>query len=641
MVVMAAERSRERPWWLVPAILYLAALGVFLAWSPANRAEFPLDDAWIHRVYARSFAWGHGFAYNDRVQEAGCTSPLWAVVSAPAHWLEPAFGVAGVVWAVKLLGAALGALSVAAVYRLARQLCGAAWPAALAASLFACEPALVFSALSGMEVALLVCLWLWLLAAVHAERWRLVAVLLGLLPVARPEAILLAGLCIAVLVVRRRRKILELVAPWSVIWCAAPTALWLAFCELATGHLLPNTYYLKATGDVGIDTLSTALGLLAQHGWARTVALPVLGAAALLAWCIRHRTHAPVVVLLALGSLGFVVAVVATRSFLPLGFYWTRWTDPGVLGVAAACALGIALGLHELAVAPGRLERRVQRAALAAIALVVVAGMPRLVGSAAERAERLGSDGRVIARMNVEPGRWIAAHAPPGAVVGANDAGAIRYFGGRTTIDLIGLNAADVAFQRVPPATIEQRIDWLAIYPVLLKLHPSFARFAKLRWFSIPREEYTICDCPGPTEMFIARRPDGGVFGAEQRQSMRTALRTQPAGTTAWLAASDRDPAGLARAEELRAIFNEAGWRVPAVQRTPFQPRAHLLLLAADDQPPASVVAVRTALEAAGLEVEIGAGYRAFLDQRRAVGGRAPSLELAPDQTFVLAVGRE
>ena len=150
--------AAERRWWLAPAIIYLATVVVFLAWSPESRAQFPLDDAWIHRVYARSFAWGHGLAYNDGVQEAGSTSPLWAVLSAPIHWFEPAFGTGYVVWAVKLLGAALGALSVAAVYRLGRQLSGAAGPAALAAALFACEPALVFSALSGMEVALLVCL---------------------------------------------------------------------------------------------------------------------------------------------------------------------------------------------------------------------------------------------------------------------------------------------------------------------------------------------------------------------------------------------------------------------------------------------------------------------------------------------------
>ncbi len=503
---MAADRSAGRSWWLAPALTYAAVVIVFVAWSPANRSQFPLDDAWIHRVYARSFAWANGLAYNDGVQEAGCTSPLWAILSAPVQWLEPASGTVGVVWAVKVLGVALGALCVAAIYRLGRQLCRAAWPAALAASLFACEPVLVFSALSGMEVVLVVCLWLWLVTAIHGERWRLAAVLLGALPVARPEAVLLAALSIAGLAIQRRRRLVELVTPWSVTWCVLPTALWIAFCMLATGHPLPTTYYVKASGDLSRHALA-AFGVFVQHGWAQSIVLPVIGAGALAAWCWRNRGDAPAILLLALGSVIYVVAVVTTRSFLPLGYYWTRWTDPGVLGSGATATLGIALGAQVLAGAPD-LAPRVRRAAAATLAIAIIAALPRLVGSIAERAERLGSDGRVIERMNVEPGLWIAAHTPATAVIGVNDAGALRYFGGRRTIDLIGLNTADVAFQRVPIAAIEQRVDWLAVYPLLFRLHPAFARFTRLYWFSIPREEYTICDCPGPTRMVIARRAE-------------------------------------------------------------------------------------------------------------------------------------
>jgi hypothetical protein len=634
-----ADPSAERPWWLLPVVVYAAMLAVFVAWSPANREAFPLDDAWIHRVYARSLAWGHGFAYNDGVQEAGSTSPLWAMISAPVHWLEPALGVGWVVVAVKLLGAALGALSVAAVYRLARLLCGAAWPAALAAALFAGEPVLLFGALSGMEVVLVVSLWLWLLVALHAERWRLAAVLFGLLPIARPEGILLVALCIVVLAIQRRRRFLALITPWSVLWSVLPTASWIAFCELATGHPLPNTYYLKAGGAVGYQSLATAVALLAQHGWARTYVLSLVGAVALLAWCLRHRAHRATLALLVLGSLAFVVAVVMTRSFLPLGYYWTRWTDPGVLGVAAAGALGIALGLYALTTAG--LARRVQLAAIGAIVLVVLAALPRLLGSIAERAARLGSDGRVIERMNVEPGRWIAAHTPAAAVLGVNDAGALRYFGARETVDLIGLNAADVAFHRVSVTAIEQRVDWIAVYPLLVKMYPAFGQFARVQWFTIPREEYTICDCNGPTEMFVGQRSEGGSLDVEHRQAMVAALQAQPPGTTAWLVASADDAAAIARADELRGVFVQAGWNAPAVQRTSVHLRQGLSLLAADNPPAPSAIAVRAALVAAGQSVELAAGYRAFLARQRASGSLTPMLELAPDQTFVLAVGHE
>ena len=46
----------------------------------------PLDDAWIHLVYARSLAAWHGFAYNPGQLETGSTSPLWAVLLMPATW---------------------------------------------------------------------------------------------------------------------------------------------------------------------------------------------------------------------------------------------------------------------------------------------------------------------------------------------------------------------------------------------------------------------------------------------------------------------------------------------------------------------------------------------------------------------------
>lgn len=629
--------TRTRPWWLVPAVVYLAALIAFLAWSPASRDEFPLDDAWIHRVYARSFAWGHGFAYNDGVQEAGCTSPLWAILSAPPQWLEP-LGLGAVVWAVKLLGAALGAAAVAAVHALTRRLGAAPWAAAMAAALFACEPALMFDALSGMEVVLLLALWLWALVAIHAQRWRATALLIGLLPVARPEGVLLAAACVVVVAAQQRRQWRAWITPWTIAAAALPTALWIGFCELATGHLLPNTYYLKASGELGSHALALVFEALVQRGWARSIAWPLVGAAALVAWAVRRRAHAAVIALWLLGSLGFVVAVVASRSYRVEGYYWTRWTDPGVLGVAAASATGLALAVQAL-LEDTALKRGVQRAALAALALVVVVSIPALVASLGERADRLGSDGRVIARMNVAPARWLAAHAPADAVVGVNDAGALRYFGGRTTIDLIGLNNADLAFARVPVADVEARIDWIAVYPLLTQQNPALATFARQRWFTVPRAEYTICDCPGPTRMFVARRATNGIFAAPQRAAMLSALRTQPPGTPAWIVAST-EPTAQARAAALRDVLREAGWTVDgAIPPSPLAPAMGWRVIAADAAPTASARAVQAALVAAGLELEATAGLRAVIERQRARGASLPALP--PEQAFVIAVGRD
>lgn len=59
--------------------------------SPGTNAALrgmPLDDAFIHVVYAGSIAEEGKFAYNPSEPETGATSPLWAVLLALPFWLE-------------------------------------------------------------------------------------------------------------------------------------------------------------------------------------------------------------------------------------------------------------------------------------------------------------------------------------------------------------------------------------------------------------------------------------------------------------------------------------------------------------------------------------------------------------------------
>jgi hypothetical protein len=224
---------------LVPVAVYLLALGGFLGDS-YSRFDFPLDDAWIHRVYSRSVAFGHGFAYNEGEQEAGSTSPLWAVVAAPAHWLEGA-GENTVAAAVKLIGVLLGLASLAAVVRIGARVGGSALAGFLAAAIFALEPRFLFSSLAGMENILLVALWAWGCEALLGGRFLLSVILLSLTPVTRPEAVVLLPLCLPALVQlsRRRRWSLTTAAVWIVP--VVPFLLWMVFCKTTTGHFLPNT----------------------------------------------------------------------------------------------------------------------------------------------------------------------------------------------------------------------------------------------------------------------------------------------------------------------------------------------------------------------------------------------------------------
>jgi len=75
----------------------------------------------------------------------------------------------------------------------------------------------------------------------------------------------------------------------------------------------------------------------------------------------------------------------------------------------------------------------------------------------------------------VRVGRWIDRNLPPNAIVGLNDAGAIAYYGKRSTLDLVGLTTAGFArvyrsglgclfehLRRLPP---ERLPTYFAIYP--------------------------------------------------------------------------------------------------------------------------------------------------------------------------------
>ena len=192
--VEASWRARLKIGLALPILAYALALAGFIE-NSHSILDFPLDDAWIHRVYSRSFAYGHGFAYNDGHQEAGATSPLWVIVSAPAHWLV-ILGPEAPVVAVKIIGIMLGLVAVLACHRLALRITGSELAAGIAASLFALEPRLIMASLSGMETCLLVTLVAWAAVALIERRFLLFLVLLGLVPVTRPEGVIALPLAI-------------------------------------------------------------------------------------------------------------------------------------------------------------------------------------------------------------------------------------------------------------------------------------------------------------------------------------------------------------------------------------------------------------------------------------------------------------
>jgi len=145
---------------------------------------------------------------------------------------------------------------------------------------------------------------------------------------------------------------------------------------------------------------------------------------------------------------------------------------------------------------------------------------PAYYETARDMRRQLVSDSRAIELLDVQAGKWINAHAQADATVGVHDAGAIRYFGERRTIDLVGLNNADVAFARTSVAATYGQCEWLVVfmswYSDHLMEHSDRllayigSRFDVREIIRIPPEEYTVSPYKGQASVTILQRRRGG-----------------------------------------------------------------------------------------------------------------------------------
>ena len=221
---------------------------------------FPLDDSWIHLVFARHLAAGEGLSFNPGELVAGSTAPLWTALLSVLFLLPGSIAA----WS-KALGVAAQVATVAVAHRLGERLGLSPPRAALAALLVALSDGLVFSTISGMEVNLFTLLSLAGLLAHLAERADpqrapLSFLLFGLAALARPEGLLLPvlaaldralvarpgaeGLALSAAGARRAARGLALAA-----LVVAPVAL--AYWQMS-GSPLPTTLAAKSSGPAAL-----------------------------------------------------------------------------------------------------------------------------------------------------------------------------------------------------------------------------------------------------------------------------------------------------------------------------------------------------------------------------------------------------
>ena len=468
---------------LLAAALALALYLHYGAGSAAN-VGFPLDDSWIHVQIARHVAAGQGWTYNPGEPTAATTSPLWVMLITPLFWLpgEPTL------W-IKALGSALYMLTVYLTIGLARAVLRDDRIALLAGWLAAWQPALIFSALSGMETPLFVVLTLLALRCAQrsetsARNAYLATAWLALAGWARPE--LWAALPLLWGYWWWRRRELPATAwPRPRLLVGGRVACFALFHLALWGHPLPTAFYAKpaaaygATDSGGVRWIFTlADHFLRNVGEAIGTQNPLLlmGLGLALVRCERRTAGQRAFLSLCLALVAWVCLLTAVTNLGSVGFHTFRRTAYFLPGLTMAVATGVVMLWDEITAArlpaPRSMRMAVAAVLLLGMALAWQANQLRHTGAL------FANDLRSINQGDVAAARWIAAHTPSGALVAANDIGALAYVGQRRLFDLIGLASPDVIpilaetgpltsarSQRLKEKMWAQGVEYVVIFP--------------------------------------------------------------------------------------------------------------------------------------------------------------------------------
>lgn len=234
-------RAQQLPRWVIPGCMAALILAAALWYLYPLPREFPMDDAYIHFVYAENLAeYGQLFFSFPDEKGVATSSFLWVVLLAAGHALGiPVHLTAKVLGVSSLIVVGIG------VYVMLRPL----WTplrSAAAALLVSLTGNMLWFSLNGMETTLFLALALLTLLSHRAERWGWFSFLAALLTLTRPEGLfLIAAMGLVELLANRIPRRAFLFAALIGLLLAAP---WYGYLKLRTGHFLPTSASAKQLG---------------------------------------------------------------------------------------------------------------------------------------------------------------------------------------------------------------------------------------------------------------------------------------------------------------------------------------------------------------------------------------------------------
>jgi hypothetical protein len=469
----------------------VAAAAALLALHAAQAWPFTVDDTYITLRYSQNVAAGLGPTFNATGPRAeGYTSLLWMLLLAAPH----ALGLDAVLVAKGLgVAATFGTLVVTARWAAAEGARVApsakSWAGSAAAACFAAIPATAVHAVSGMETALFTLLLVGMFAAAadlsadHRRATHRVVALALLAGLTRPEGNLAALVVIASTAAQLPRDARIALAFRAALGWALPIAAYELWRRIYYGLTFPLPFYVKLATpgllpgwpDVrdwlcGPPLHFGPLLLAGLFRPSRSLRAPLFGTLALVGFFVLpqhqmgydHRYLAP---------LDPVVALIAGLGLARFAGWAARWPVP-VTQAAAATGLLVATGLESIG------------------AQAVIGGEADYGRGLAAAHERLGRDLRTL-------------DMPAGRLV-ISDAGAVPYYSGWWTLDLVGLNDATIATtgRRDPQWVLAQQPD------VVVLASPSPERVEPWDWNTWEPALYDACIAAGFVRVGLRRFAD-------------------------------------------------------------------------------------------------------------------------------------
>jgi arabinofuranosyltransferase len=431
-----------------PRMLICIPLVLFLSLALACY-HFTVDDAFISFRCAKNLAQGNGLVFNVGERVEAFSNPLWVLILSLASLMR-----IDIVAASKLLGIGCGVLTLVLLMRLCLGVFRLSRAATLVALCYAATNiSIVYSAISGLETAFYTASLVLMIYLLTEKREMLAGVACALLALTRPEGILYAmPLAIGCRLngCGFRRMLTVLCIP------AGAYGLFASFSLLYYGTLLPNSYNAKIGAlPASIEPSISRARAFIQYSWyVSTVQEPVLFLSFIGGLALFNRRLAPM-----FGAMG-VAAFFVWYSKGDWMSFWRFYTP--IVPFLAVFWVG-ALELIRLSL--GR--SRKAKVFLAVLLLPLIMSVARTVKSVDALKSGTEFNPAMHSREHARIGAYLASVSSPSDVVVANEIGAISYYSGLATVDMLGLTD-----RRVPLLLRRGDLDAYADY--ILSREPAF-----------------------------------------------------------------------------------------------------------------------------------------------------------------------